>query len=89
MTGCPFLMTRSDAIPLKEAARRTGLSVDTIRRLHAEHKIGRQMRPRSPIEVSLPALVILQHGDHEALELLRLGNQEDERVARYLRLLDG
>lgn len=88
MTARPFPITRSDAVPLKEAARRTRLSVDTVRRLHAEHGIGRQMRPRSPIEISLPALVILQHGDHEALALLRAGRRGDERVACYLRLLD-
>lgn len=85
----PFPMTKEDAVSLKEAARRTGLSVDTIRRRHAEHGIGRQMGPRSPILVSLPALVILQHADHEALELLRRGRRDDERVVRYLRLLEG
>ncbi|WP_188907104.1 hypothetical protein [Aureimonas endophytica] len=83
----PFLMTREEAVPLKEAARRSGLSVDTIRRLHKRHGIGRQMAPRSPIEVSFLALLMLQHGDLAALELLRNGQRENERVSRYLALM--
>ncbi|WP_161992803.1 hypothetical protein [Aureimonas leprariae] len=63
----PFLMTQDEAVPPKEAARRVRLSVDTIRRLNAKHGIGRQMGPGSPIEVSMPAVLMLRRGDHQAL----------------------
>ncbi|KAB0676007.1 hypothetical protein [Aureimonas leprariae] len=79
-------MTEAEAVSLKEAARRVRLSVDTIRRLNAKHGIGRQMGPRSPIEVSMPAVVMLRHGDLEALELLRLGRRQEPAVRRYLEL---
>lgn len=82
----PFLMTRGEAVSLKEGARRVRLSVDTIRRLNAKHGIGRQIGRGSPIEVSMPAVLMLRHGDLEALELLRQGRREMQQVRRYLEL---
>lgn len=83
----PFLMTDDDAVPIKEAARRARISAKTVVRLYREHRIGRQAKPRAPIEISYPALVILRHGDMEALELLREGYREHPSVSRYLRFI--
>ncbi len=82
-----LLVPPEEGATLKVAARRFKLSVDTIRRLYRAHGIGRQSGPGAPIIVSLPALMMLQHGDLEALALLQEGKRDDPVVGRYLRLL--
>lgn len=79
------LMRRSDVVVLKELVHRTGLSSKLLRRVCKEFGIARQLRPNSPIEVSWPGWLMLQHGDHEALEILREGRRDDPLLARYFR----
>ena len=83
----PFLMTRAEAIVLKTAQDLTGLSIPTLRRLNRKHRIGRQTTKCAPLELSYPALVMIQHGDGEALEKLRNGQRSDPDVRRYFDLL--
>lgn len=82
----PFLMTAAEAVPLKEAARETKLSVPQIRRINRRYRISRQAEPTAKLEVSLPALVMCQHGDLETLEKLRAGERTDPMVRRYFDL---
>lgn len=82
-----MLMTRTEAVGFKEASQLTGLSVRTLRRMNSVHEIGRQATPHAPIELSYPALVMLQHGDVEAVELLRAGRRDNPRVRQYLDLI--
>ncbi len=82
----PFLMTAAEAVPLKEAARETKLSVPQIRRINRRYRICRQAEPTAKLEVSLPALVMCQHGDLETLEKLRAGERADPMVRRYFDL---
>lgn len=82
----PFLMTPAEAVPLKEAARATKLSVPQIRRINRRYGITRQAEPTAKLEISLPALVMCQHGDMETLEKLRAGDRDDLMVRRYFDL---
>lgn len=82
----PFLMTPAEAVPLKEASRATKLSVPQIRRINRRYGITRQAEPTAKLEVSLPALVMCQHGDLETLEKLRAGERGDPMVRRYFDL---
>ena len=79
------LMRRTDVIVLKELVFRTGYSSKQLRGICREYGIARQIRPNSPLEISWPAWLMLQHGDHEALELLREGRRDDPYLARYFR----
>lgn len=79
------LMRRSDVIVLKELVHRTGLSAKLLRRVCKEFGIARQLRPNSPLEISWPGWLMLQHGDHEALEILREGFRDHPLLARYFR----
>ncbi|WAJ27378.1 hypothetical protein [Antarcticirhabdus aurantiaca] len=82
-----LLVPPEEGATLKAAARRFKLSVDTIRRLYRAHGIGRQSSPRAPIIVSLPALMMIQHADVEALMLLREGRRDHPAVQRYLQII--
>lgn len=82
----PFLMTSDEAVPLKEASRATKLSVPQIRRINRRYRITRQAEPTAKLEISLPALVMCQHGDLETLEKLRAGDRCDIMVRRYFDL---
>jgi len=84
--GQPFLMTPAEAVPLKEASRATKLSVPQIRRINRRYRITRQAEPTAKLEISLPALVMCQHGDLETLEKLRAGERSDPMVLRYFDL---
>lgn len=84
MTPAPLIMSREEAIGLKDAQTRTGLSASTLRRWNRKYRIGRQSSPWAPIELSYPAIVMLQHADEDALERLRAGNRSDPRVRQYL-----
>ena len=83
----PVLMTQAEAVVLKKAHDLTGLSIPTLRRLNRKHRIGRQTTKYAPLELSYPALVMIQHGDIEALERLRSGRRSDTMVRRYFDLL--
>lgn len=79
------LMRRTDVIVMKELVYRTGYSDKLLRDVCREFGIARQIRPNSPLEISWPAWLMLQHGDYEALELLREGRRDDPYLARYFR----
>lgn len=83
----PFLMRQDEALDLKTISRRTHLSIATLRRLNREHRIGRQTKKGAPLELSYPAVVMLQHGDEIALSLLREGKRDAPEVRRYFDLL--
>lgn len=71
-------------ISIKTASFRVARSEKTIRRWCAEYRIFRQVSRWAPIEVHVPALLMVKNGDLLALELLRAGERRDPRVLRYL-----
>jgi hypothetical protein len=79
------LMRSSDVIVLKELVHRTGYSDKMLRDVCRKFGIARQIRPNSPLEISWPAWIMLQHGDHDALEILREGRRDDPYLERYFR----
>lgn len=83
----PVLMQPWDCIGIKAAALRARRDDKTIRRWFVRHGIGRRAGPRSPIEISAPALEMVLHGDMEALERLRVGDRSSPAVRRYLDFL--
>ncbi len=86
-TPQPVLMRHDDIVDIKRAADHAGRSDKTLRRWFKEYGIGRQVTSGSPIEISLPALEMIVHGDMEALELLRQGQRSAPEVRRYLDFL--
>ena len=66
-------MIASDEICLKEAAFRLGVDPKTARGFVKKHRICRQLQPRSPLQISAPALEMLKYNDPAALELFRSG----------------
>ncbi|NML73077.1 hypothetical protein HHL25_02950 [Rhizobium sp. S-51] len=79
----PILMRRDEVINLKSAVHLTGRSEKTIRNWCHEFGIGVQACPGAPLEISAPALEMLRHGDLVALDLLRHGRRDHDRVRRY------
>jgi len=86
-SALPFLMLPDEALKLKAAQDRTGLSIPALRRINRKHRIGRQTSACATLELSYPALVMIQHGDIIALEKLRCGQRADPDVRRYFDLL--
>jgi hypothetical protein len=80
----PILMKDGEAIPLAKAVHRLGRTDKTTREICKQYGISRQLRPGGPIEVSIPGLEMVKHGDIAALELLRQGKRDDPRVTRYM-----
>lgn len=78
----PVVVRSSEGATLTEAVEATGLSERTLRRWNAAHRIACRMGSR--LLFSLPAILMLQHDDHEALDLLREGKRFDPRVVTYL-----
>lgn len=83
MTLPPVLVLPGEGIGIKDASRKLGVSGDTIRRLNAEHRLGRQAKAGGPIRLSYPGLMMALHGDLQALDLLRGGARSDPQVCRY------
>lgn len=83
---CVF-MEPDDIINLKRAEVFADRDEKVIRSWCKEFGIGRQVKPGSPIEISLPALHMLLHGDFYALEIFRDGDRDHPAVARHLRYL--
>jgi hypothetical protein len=79
----PILVKPDDVIALKKAAFALGKNYKTIRRWCKEYKLARQASKNAPLEISYPALMMVAHGDIDALEALRSGNRTDPRVTRY------
>lgn len=80
----PLIVKADDVILMKRAIDRTGLSDKTIRRHFDRYRLGAKAGKNSPLHISLPGLVMVAHGDFQALELLRDGQRGHPRVARYL-----
>ncbi|MEF2551322.1 hypothetical protein VQ042_08080 [Aurantimonas sp. A2-1-M11] len=79
----PVLMRPGEIISLKEAVYRTGKSEKTISRWCRADGIGRRTSPTSSWEISAVALEAKLYGDGQAIEELRRGNFEAQRVRRY------
>lgn len=77
------LMEPGDVIRIDMAAFRAKRNAKTIRRWVQIYGIGRQVGPSAPLEISLPALEMVLHGDFDALEMLRAGQRQHPDVIRY------
>lgn len=86
-SAAPLLIPPDEVLDIKTAAFRVHRSVDQVRRWHKEHGIGRQSGRNAPIEISALALCMVQHGDFPALDDLKAGRRDSDRVARYLDFL--
>lgn len=73
------LMRPDEVRDIKSAADYAGRDDRTIRRWAKHYGIGRQSGPGAPIEISLPALEMVLHGEWEALEKLRRRQIESGR----------
>lgn len=84
--GARLVIPDSEAFELKQIMRMTGgrVSESTLRRWNAKHGISRQAGRHAKLEFSIVAVIILQHGDLEALELLRKWRRTDPRLTPYL-----
>jgi len=83
----PVLMRQVEIVGMKEAEEISGRDGRTIRRWCKEFGIGHQTGTGAPWEISAPALVMVRHGDLEALELLRTGDRAHPRVRRVFEFL--
>ncbi len=79
------LMRRDEICDVKTAAYEAGKSIKTIRCWVKRHGIGRQANPTAPIEISRIALLMVQQGELDALELLRSGERSHPDVLRFIR----
>lgn len=86
-TLMPVLMFPEEIIGMKQAQALSGRDPRTIRVMCLEYGIGHQVKPNAPWEISAPALIMVRHGDHEALELLRSGDRGHIRVRRVFDFL--
>lgn len=84
MTG-PIVVFPSDGMTVPEALEATGLSERTLYRWNSAHRIARRLAD-GRLLFSFPALMMLQHRDIEALELLRAGDRLNARVLQYIDL---
>lgn len=82
----PILMRDAEATPLSRLVR-PGRSMSTLRRWCDQYGIARQGGGSGRIEVSVVGLTMVEHGDLEALEILRAGNRGHPMVRRYFDLL--
>ena len=79
----PILLHINDIVNVQRAAARLRISEKQVRRLFKEYRLGAQLGPKSPLEISLPALHMVVSGDHQALELLRAGDRNHPIVKRH------
>ena len=80
----PILAPQDEWIPLKQAVHYAQKSDKTLRGWCSQFGISRQSSRWAPIEVCLPALVMVMCGDMIGLELLRAGERSHLRVRRVL-----
>lgn len=79
----PVFIRKGEEIGMKKAEDMTGLSAKTIKRWCHEYGIGAHSCASAPWRISAPALMMVVHGDIRALELLRQGQRDHPRVARF------
>lgn len=79
------LMRRDDICDVKTAAYEARKTPKTIRCWVKLHGIGRQASPTAPIEISRIALLMVQQGAWDTLELLRNGERSHPEVLRFIR----
>lgn len=79
----PVPMAEAEIISLKEARRRSGKDIKTIKRWCISHGIGRQPGNCGPWQISGPALEMYLNGDMEALEIFRTGDRLHPRLIKY------
>jgi len=82
-TLAPIICGINDVITIKDAVAETRLSEKTIRRYFKKFRLGRQTYSNAPLRISKPGLMMVVHGDFEALEQLRAGNRHHPSVLRY------
>ncbi|MBO9100342.1 MULTISPECIES: hypothetical protein [unclassified Rhizobium] len=78
----PILMKPTDIVGMKRAEQLSGRDARTVKRWCLDYRIGHQSTPNAPWEISGPALVMIRHGDFDALELLRAGDRACPQVTR-------
>jgi len=83
----PLLMRPHEIVGVKAAADFAGRSDKTIRRWIGSHGIARQSCANAPLDVHLPALLMVMHKDWPALEMLRAGRRSVPEVRRYFDFL--
>lgn len=79
----PIIIRKGECIGMKEAEDLSGASGKSIARYCKAFGIGAHAHGGGPWRISAPALVMVIHGDIQALELLRSGKREHPRVTRY------
>lgn len=79
----PIIIRKGEAIGMKRAEDMTSYDAKTITKWCKELGIGVHSCSSAPWRISAPALVMVFHGDAQALELLRLGKRHHPRVSRY------
>lgn len=73
-----------DRISVAHAARRAGVSEDTVIRWCRQYGVGRQLAPHSPWRVDPLGLTIVAYGDGDALEAYRAGNMNAPAIKPYI-----
>jgi hypothetical protein len=79
----PILIKADEALNLAMASFHAGKSSRTIRDWCSRYGIGCAPSKSGTLRISAPALEMVLHGDMAALDLLRDGKRDDERVRRY------
>jgi hypothetical protein len=80
----PVPMLPSEIIRIETAMHFAQVGDKTIRVWARKDGIGRQAERHSPLQISLPALLMKLDGEVETLERLRQGQREHPIVAVYL-----
>jgi hypothetical protein len=79
----PVMMRPTEIIGMKQAVDLVQRDAKTITRWCLDYGIGVHSTKSAPWEISSPALLMVRHGDFEALRILKQGNRQHPRVARY------
>ncbi|CUX31916.1 hypothetical protein [Agrobacterium genomosp. 13] len=79
----PVPMAEAEIISLKEARRRSGKDIKTIKRWCISHGIGRRPGNSGPWQISGPALEMYLNGDMEAIEILRMNDRLHPRLIKH------
>jgi hypothetical protein len=79
----PVMMRPADIIGMKQAVDLARRDAKTITRWCTDHGIGVHSSKSAPWEISAPALMMVRHGDFVALDILKRGQRDHPRVARY------
>lgn len=79
----PVPMAEAEIISLKEARRRSGKDIKTIKRWCISHGIGRRPGNSGPWQISAPALIMYLNGDMDALEIFRSNDRLHPRLVKH------